>query len=96
MYRKGITKVEEADFRYSEFRDVQILLNGSEMWEYADRADLAVKTPYDPEADTSGFPGVETEFDEIRERCIWFIRCGHTCCGKGQTVIEGCCEDKNR
>ena len=41
---------EEADFEvHRNYLDVQILLNGSEMWEYADRADLAVKTPYDLE-----------------------------------------------
>ena len=40
---------EEADFEvHRNYLDVQILLNGSEMWEYADRADLAVKTPYEP------------------------------------------------
>ena len=27
------------------------------MWEYADRADLAVKTPYDPEADIEWLSG---------------------------------------
>ena len=38
---------EEADFEvHRNYLDVQILLNGSEMWEYADRADLAVKTSY--------------------------------------------------
>ena len=49
---------EEADFEvHRNYLDVQILLNGSEMWEYADRADLAVKTPYDPEADIEWLSG---------------------------------------
>ena len=43
---------EEADFEtHDKYLDVQILLEGSEMWEYADKADLTVKTPYDPDTD---------------------------------------------
>lgn len=53
MYRKEIQEAsKKPDFEvHRNYLDVQILLDGSEMWEYADRADLAVKTPYDPEAD---------------------------------------------
>mgnify|MGYP004647650931 CR=1 FL=1 len=38
-------------------RESMILLEGSEMWEYADRTDLTVKTPYDPEADIEWLSG---------------------------------------
>lgn len=49
---------DEADFEvHRNYLDVQILLEGSEMWEYADRADLTVKTPYDPEADIEWLSG---------------------------------------
>ena len=49
---------EEADFEtHDKYLDVQILLEGSEMWDYADKADLTVKTAYDPEADIEWLTG---------------------------------------
>ena len=49
---------EEADFEtHNKYLDVHILLEGSEMWEYADKSDLQVKTPYDPETDIEWLEG---------------------------------------
>lgn len=48
----------EADFEtHDKYLDVQVLLEGSEMWEYADKAELTVKTPYDQEADIEWLEG---------------------------------------
>ncbi|RHR28116.1 DUF386 domain-containing protein [Clostridium sp. AF19-22AC] len=48
----------EADFEtHNKYLDVQILIEGSEMWEYADKSDLTVRTPYDPEKDIEWLEG---------------------------------------
>ena len=39
---------EEADFEiHKNYFDMQVLLEGEEMWEYADAAELEEKSPYD-------------------------------------------------
>lgn len=65
MYRKEIQEASKKhDFEvHRNYLDVQILLDGSEMWEYAVRADLADKDCLMiRKLVLSGFPGVETEF----------------------------------
>lgn len=57
--QEGTTRLfEEADFEVHEnYLDVQILLEGSEMWEYADKSDLESKVAYDPESDIEWLSG---------------------------------------
>lgn len=59
LVQEGQTRnFAEADFEtHNKYLDVQILLEGSEMLEYADKEDLAVRIPYDPEADIEWLEG---------------------------------------
>ncbi len=57
--QEGQTRAfEEAEFEtHDEYLDVQILLEGSEMWEFADKADLKTSKPYDPQTDIEFLTG---------------------------------------
>lgn len=57
--QEGTTRTfEEGDFEtHEKYLDVQILLSGQEMMEYADKADTVNKVPYDPEADIEWLDG---------------------------------------
>ena len=49
---------EEADFEiHKNYFDMQVLLGGEEMWEYADAAELEEKSPYDSEIDIQWLTG---------------------------------------
>lgn len=77
---------EEADFEtHDKYLDVQILLDGNEMWEYADKAELTVKTPYDAKTDIEWLTG---KGDRIRMKPGMFYLVyptdGHKpCCHEG-------------
>lgn len=62
LVQEGETRsFSEADFEtHDQYLDMQVLLEGSEMWEYADKADLATKIPYDPESDIEWLTGKGT------------------------------------
>lgn len=57
--QEGMTRsFEEGDFEtHINYLDVQILLSGAEMMEYADKQDLIQKTPYDKENDIQWLNG---------------------------------------
>lgn len=49
---------DEADFEiHKNYFDMQVLLEGEEMWEYADAAELEEKSPYNSEADIQWLTG---------------------------------------
>ena len=56
--QEGETRAfDEADFEiHKDYFDMQVLLEGEEMWEYADASLLQEKTPYDNSSDISGLP----------------------------------------
>lgn len=57
--QEGVTRAfEEADFEiHKNYFDMQVLLEGSESWEYADAAELEIKSPYDEEKDIQWLTG---------------------------------------
>lgn len=57
--QEGVTRsFDQADFEiHKNYFDMQVLLEGKEMWEYSDVAQLREKTPYDGKADIQWFTG---------------------------------------
>lgn len=61
--QEGMTHTfEEGKFEtHNKYLDVQILLEGSEMWEFADKEDLHTVVPYDPASDIEFLEGKGTK-----------------------------------
>lgn len=59
LIQEGRTRsFDEADFEiHKNYFDMQVLLEGEEMWEYADAAELEEKSSYDSEADIQWLAG---------------------------------------
>ncbi len=77
----------EADFEiHREYFDMQILLEGEEMWEYADASELEEKSPYDSKTDIQWLTG-EGQKLSIKPGmfCIVYPTDAHKpCCHDGQ------------
>lgn len=72
--QEGTTRsFEEGDFEtHNNYMDVQVLLEGFEMWEYADKSELTVKVPYDPKADIEFLSGKGSKI-EIKPGMFYLV-----------------------